>query len=379
MRLKHLVGELVIMDLSEEGVNFETVCDSEKTVPNKDRRKFDHEELKVQHISLTSESVFLSLSQITSLNGGRKANGARQLEELSRLDEAGFNTPPGIVIPFGVMEKSLHSTPDLEKRYHELVHQLNDVQITKTGRFLIELQNIIKKLEVPHAIVSGVMNEFAPHERLIVRSSTNYEDLEKLPAAGLYDSIANIPPAEVADAVRSVWASLWTRRAALSRRKLGIPHENVHMSVLVQKMIVPEFSFIMHTMNPVNYKKDEIYIELAAGLGETLATGRIPGTPYRIVYNKNTEEVQILSFASLSCAIWPDPMGGTVRQRVDYSKVELSRNETALIYLGSRLGSTGRFIENVFGYPQDIEGCIAEDLIYLFQSRPQQGIYRDDE
>lgn len=59
---------------------------------------------------------------------------------------------------------------------------------------------------------------------VIVRSSANVEDLEGMSGAGLYDSIANVPasdPVGLAKAVTGVWASLYTRRAVLTRRAAG--------------------------------------------------------------------------------------------------------------------------------------------------------------
>ena len=44
------------------------------------------------------------------------------------------------------------------------------------------------------------------------------------------------------------------------------------MSVLIQEQIHSDFSFIVHTKNPVNQNINEVYIEVAVGLGETLAS-----------------------------------------------------------------------------------------------------------
>ena len=59
---------------------------------------------------------------------------------------------------------------------------------------------------------------------VIVRSSANVEDLAGMSGAGLYDSIPNVPLASSGafeTALTSVWASLYTRRAVLSRRAAG--------------------------------------------------------------------------------------------------------------------------------------------------------------
>ena len=59
---------------------------------------------------------------------------------------------------------------------------------------------------------------------LYVRSSANVEDLAGMSGAGLYDSLPNIPAGDAAAfgaGVAAVWASLYTRRAVLSRRAAG--------------------------------------------------------------------------------------------------------------------------------------------------------------
>ncbi|MCK4604805.1 MAG: hypothetical protein KAU41_08990, partial [Deltaproteobacteria bacterium] len=297
------------------------------------------------------------------------------LEKLSQIEGSGFITSPGVVVPFGVMEESLHKTSVLEQEYQMLAGRLNKLPQNSFLEALRKLQGIIRQLDVPDEIISGVMEKFPRDERLMVRSSANCEDLEGLSGAGLYDSIANVSPTEVAQAVRKVWSSLWTMRAALSRRKFNIPHDRAHMAVLIQQMVVPEISFVMHTVNPVAQHQDEVYVELAAGLGEALASGKIPGVPYRMVCNKHTGSVYMPAFASFSYAIWPGPSGSLIQKTVDYSSIGLSKDKVFRNRLGSRLGAIGRFVEDSAGISQDIEGLVLEDKIYLVQSRPQQGVF----
>ena len=59
---------------------------------------------------------------------------------------------------------------------------------------------------------------------VIVRSTANVEDLAGMSGAGLYDSIPNVAlgnSGAFEDALTGVWASLYTRRAVLSRRAAG--------------------------------------------------------------------------------------------------------------------------------------------------------------
>ena len=369
--LKVSAGQLVNLDVAAGKVSLQISSGHEKRKINKIRLPA----IEAPDVILSSAN---KLHQLLHLNGvtpeiaGGKAYAARQLEELSGLKPAGFNTAPGLVIPFGVMEASLAAEPAMEKEYYALVDAVNKTQDDFAGP-LKKLQEIVNQVTVPAEVVYGVIKEFTTDQRLMVRSSSNCEDMENSAGAGLYDSVANVPPSDVAAAIRRVWASLWNKRAVMNRRNTRMRHDRAHMAVLIQEMIVPEFSFIMHTINPVTYNTEEIYIELAVGLGETLAAAGASGVPYRIVCNKQTKEVRMLAFASFSHALWPGPSWGTIMKTIDYSDISLSENRTYRNLMGRRLGSIGQFVENALGHPQDIEGVVSGDEVYLVQSRAQQG------
>jgi phosphoglucan,water dikinase len=44
------------------------------------------------------------------------------------------------------------------------------------------------------------------------------------------------------------------------------------MAILVQRMIESDISFIIHSVDPINDDKNIVYMELALGQGETLAS-----------------------------------------------------------------------------------------------------------
>jgi phosphoglucan, water dikinase len=219
-----------------------------------------------------------------------------------------------------------------------------------------------------------VAAEFGPSARLMVRSSANCEDLEQYASAGLYVSVPNVAVADVASAVREVWASLWSRRAVASRKQAGIPEEQARMGVLIQPMLTPNYAFILHTTNPINRNPSEVYAELAVGLGEILASASAPGTPYRLVCDKKSGAVETLAFASFSHALFPAPADGVGERTLDYSQVTLSCDAAARRALGRRLCFIGKFVEEALGQPQDIEGAVVGNDIYLVQARPQQGL-----
>lgn len=153
---------------------------------------------------------------------------------------------------------------------------------------------------------------------VIVRSSSNVEDLAGMSGAGLYDSIGNVAvrcvlhtrgwvtnttptnttnranqkkhphsnPEALGSAVAEVWASLYTRRAVLSRRAAGVGQRDASMAVLVMEMLAPDISFVLHTQSPVECDAGVLYAELAVGQGETLASGT-RGSAWRMSVNKS--------------------------------------------------------------------------------------------
>lgn len=213
--------------------------------------------------------------------------------------------------------------------------------------------------------------------RLIVRSSANVEDLAGMSAAGLYDSIPNVGLSNsivFRNAVCRVWASLYTRRAVLSRRAAGVPQKVAAMAVLVQEMLSPELSFVLHTRSPTDNDHNYVEAEIASGLGETLASGT-RGTPWRLSSGKFDGMVRTLAFANLSEELvvhGGGPADGEVMHlTVDYSKKPLTVDPSFRQQLGQRLCAVGFFLERKFGCPQDVEGCVVGKDIYIVQTRPQ--------
>jgi pyruvate,water dikinase len=93
------------------------------------------------------------------------------------------------------------------------------------------------------ALLIGKLESDFPGVRMRFRSSTNAEDLDGFTGAGLYTSrsgeIAD-PTSPVLDAVRRVWASVWSFRAFEERTYRGIDHLAVGMALLVHRSFPDE-------------------------------------------------------------------------------------------------------------------------------------------
>ena len=149
-----------------------------------------------------------------------------------------FSTAAGAVLPFGCMEAAV-SSAGKQQQFDQLLGRLESAE---AGAALDEACSALQKLLVqecqpPADLVQKLQAELGSAEVVIARSSANVEDLAGLSGAGLYDSIPNIRASSdeaLAEGLAQVWASLFSRRAVLSRRAAGIAQADACMAVLVQ-------------------------------------------------------------------------------------------------------------------------------------------------
>jgi len=329
---------------------------------------------EIPEADLSSAGKTTAIESVPPSIAGGKAAAAGKLRALAKESRGLFQVPRGVVLPFGSLEDVLSRAPSMSASYTELGRIIAASDGAPLLAAIGEIRGLVASLDIPDEWIRAICSQFDQHARLAVRSSANGEDLEQLAGAGLYESLLNVKPTDVPEAIRHVWASVWTPRAVRSRAQCRIPHEKIKMAVLVQELIDAEYSFIMHTTDVLQKDPAWATVELCAGLGETLASAGEPGSPYRLRCGRKSGEVRVESCASFSCALRSAPDGGTIRARLDYSKVGLSSDGAAVKQIGLRLARLAEYLETNLGGPQDVEGVIRGGILCVVQARPQQGL-----
>ncbi|QHO36485.1 Phosphoglucan, water dikinase [Arachis hypogaea] len=395
--IKSLVGSPVRLEASPAGVNLKlsslvdsddkySVKTSDDSFSGVDISSFSAGRISTYIQGASSGGVIL-LPDAETQTSGAKAAACGRLSSLSSVSDkvysdqgvpASFRVPAGAVLPFGSMELELENS-NCTETFRSLLEKIETAKLEggELDELCHQLQQLISSLKPSKDVIESIERMFPSNARLIVRSSANVEDLAGMSAAGLYESIPNVSPSNptvFGSAVSQVWASLYTRRAVLSRRAAGVPQKEASMAVLVQEMLSPDLSFVLHTVSPTEQDNNVVAAEIASGLGETLASGT-RGTPWRISTGKFNGQVQTLAFANFSEELLvrgAGPADGEViRLTVDYSKKPLTVDPVFRRQLGQRLCSVGFFLERKFGCPQDVEGCLVGKDIFIVQTRPQ--------
>ena len=260
--------------------------------------------------------------QDVGLSGGKGAS-------LARMSAEGLPVPPGFVIPSYVLEESL----DTERM----------VELAAT-RSAEGLQELVAQCQLPtdeiSAAYENLIETSVGDAKVAVRSSAVAEDSEAASYAGQQETYLYVEGAqEVCRRVVDCWASFFSERALFYRSEKGSLGD-LRMAVVVQKMVDPEKSGVVFTVDPVRHRRDRIVVEAVRGVGEQVVSGEV--TPDHYTLDRN---------------------GNLKRQKIVDERVLMDEELLKLAELGRRL-------EDKHGIAQDIEWAIVGEEIFLLQSRP---------
>lgn len=197
-----------------------------------------------------------------------------------------------------------------------------------------------------------------------VRSSAIGEDGAAASFAGQHATKLNVLGGEAAvDAVVDVWRSGRTESALSYRQRMGATDEP-QVGVVVQRLVASDVAGVLFTCNPVT-GDDEIVIEAAWGLGESVVQGMV--IPDRIRMTRDGAVLERVAGVK-EIAVRKSPEGGTVHEA-------LAPPVARRICLGyPELRSLHRLAchcDETFGAePHDLEWAFQSNQIYLLQRRP---------
>jgi pyruvate, water dikinase len=243
---------------------------------------------------------------------------------LAAMTAEGLPVPPGFVLPAWVLERAVDA-----ERVRALVRSGEHERAA----------DAVRAAEPPRAALAVAYEELGGGA-VAVRSSACAEDSETASYAGQQETYLNVEGADAVCArVVDCWASFFSERAVFYRAEKG-SLDDLRMAVVVQRMVAPEKSGVLFTVEPVQGRRDRMLVEAIFGLGEQVVSGHV--TPDHYIVDRG---------------------GELKRERLVHGGVLAPGDLVALAELG-------RSLEERFGCPQDVEWAIADGRVYLLQSRP---------
>ncbi|MEV7723712.1 rifamycin-inactivating phosphotransferase [Streptomyces sp. NPDC087917] len=292
--------------------------------------------------------------------GGKGAH----LGGLSRIE--GIRVPAGFCVTTDAFRRIMARAPSMDDLLDRLSRaDPDDREAIRT--LSAEIRRTIEGIVMPGDVAAAIVTALArlgEDAAYAVRSSATAEDLPTTSFAGQQDTYLNIVgPTAILRHVSRCWASLFTERAVVYRRRNGIDDRTVHMAVVVQRMVLPHASGILFTADPVTGNRTVATVDAGFGLGEALVSGLVNPD----VFTVRDGEVVDRTIAAKQRALHALPAGGTREVAIDPRLREQPALTDAQVV---RLVRLGRRIEAHFGRPQDIEWCLVDDDFRIVQSRP---------
>jgi len=297
------------------------------------------------------------------LVGGKGAN-------LGEMTQAGIRVPGGYNITIegydvfiensGLHDKIMKFLKDLNEDDTEALQK-----VSKDIRDLMEIQPIPDDLEklITDAYDKAIGN--FTDAFVAVRSSATAEDLPDASFAGQQETFLNVKGHEMLlDSVKKCWSSLWTPRAIFYRVQQGFAHDEVKLSIVVQRMVNSDTSGIMFTSD-VTLGKPYSLIEGGWGLGEMIVSGTV--TPDTYVVKKKDLTIHNKIFGRQLAQMIRNEEGGNIELEVEEDKKSAQKIPDEMII---EVAEAGNLIEDHYGRPMDVEWAVEDDVLYILQARP---------
>ena len=324
----------------------------------------------------------IRMSDIADVGGKNASLG----EMYSQLVGKGVSVPNGFATTSGAYHLFL-SHNQLRDRIIDELEQLDTSDVKALAHSGKLIRNWIMHAELPGVLVSEITQaysdmgrEYGDNTDVAVRSSATAEDLPDASFAGQQETYLNISNIEnLLIACRRVFASLFTDRAISYRVDKGFAHDDVALSIGVQKMVRADLgaSGVIFTLDTETGFRDVVLITSSYGLGENVVQGTVNPDEF-YVYKKTLKGSfrpilrRQLGEKAIKMVYGKDSSSGFSTKNVDVAvedRQQFSIGDDDVL----ELARMAVVIEAHYKKPMDIEWARDGDSnkLYILQARPE--------
>lgn len=316
------------------------------------------------------------------LVGGKNASLGEMYRKLS---DQSVKVPNGFAITAPAYNYMLEQA-DAWEPLRAALHGLNPDDVADLARRGKKARDIIYAAGLPEdlqreiiAAYRELQQEYGDSLTLAVRSSATAEDLPNASFAGQQETFLNISgDANLLEACRRDFASLFTDRAIHYRIDQGFDHFKVALSIGVMKMVRSDLaaSGVMFSLDTESGYRNAVFITGAYGLGENVVQGAVDPDEfyvhkptlragYRAVLRRNLGDKAVKM-------VYVEGGSRQTTRNIPTPKVERARyciSDNDAI----QLAEYALKIEDHYGRPMDMEWAKdgLDGELYIVQARPE--------
>ena len=292
---------------------------------------------------ISLETIYGDMDTIA---GGKAAN-------LSRLLRAGYKVPQGFCITSNAYRLVVNATDIVKRIEIELGRKpLDKMRWEEVWDAALRIRSMFLNCEIPNSIgqaVEEACTKMLKDRTLVVRSSAIGEDSTGLSYAGLHESVVGVSGfGSLMQAVKIVWASLWSDAALLYRREMSLDPRSSAMAVVVQEFAPGGPSGVAFGRDPREPQSECALFEAVPGENSDLVDGIVDPDRWKIVRDSgDTKE-------------WKRGMRDD-----DQDNAPILDDEDLRLLLKIVLA-----IESMFGWEADMEWTGRKNDLTVLQARP---------
>ncbi|NNE72233.1 MAG: phosphoenolpyruvate synthase [Acidimicrobiales bacterium] len=222
------------------------------------------------------------------LVGGKNASLGELYQELTKT---GVNVPNGFAITAPAFRATIEAA-GITDQLHAILDEVDGTDVALLQERAAKARALVYEAELPEDIAAEIIAAYADLQEeygedltLAVRSSATAEDLPEASFAGAHETFLNVAgDADLLDAVRRCFASLFTDRGIHYRIEHGFGQFDVAQSVTVQKMVRADLacSGVLFTLDTESGFEDVVFITGAYGLGENVVQGAVDPDEFHV-------------------------------------------------------------------------------------------------
>ena len=316
--------------------------------------------------------------QDVAVVGGKNASTGEMLQNLSQL---GLRVPDGFATTTSAYQQFLQKN-DLDKKITSLTASLNVDDVAALNAASETIRHWIMSAPFDAEFEKNILTAYRDmgSPTVAVRSSATAEDLEDASFAGQQETYLNVSGEDnLLNAIKMVFASLYTSRAISYRQHHQFDHVSIALSAGIQPMVRSDLgaSGVMFTLDTESGFDKVVLITGSYGLGEAIVQGQVnPDEFYVYKPNIETEKPAILQRklgSKLVKMVYADASHAKKSiKTVDVDEddqIHFCVTDEDVLYLAKQ----ALIIEKHYGKPMDIEwakdGITGE--IFILQARPE--------
>ena len=233
--------------------------------------------MQTQYIASFASLRMTDVAQV----GGKNASLGEMISQLAHL---GLRVPDGFATTATAYRDFL-AHQGLDQRIRALLEKLDVDDVTLLAQSGMQIRQWIVDTPFPPRLKQEILAAYRKLQAEVgadiswaIRSSATAEDLPDASFAGQQETFLNIHgEAQVLQAVKEVFASLYNDRAIAYRVHQGFAHHDVALSAGIQRMVRSDIgaSGVMFTLDTESGFDQVVFITSAYGLGETVVQGAV--------------------------------------------------------------------------------------------------------